>query len=504
MAPMSGAAFAFHEITKTFGTVKANQDVSFSVASGTVHGVVGENGAGKSTIMKILYGMYAPDSGFIEVRGKRETIARPQDAIGLGIGMVHQHFMLVPTLEVWKNLILGAEPGMLLSEHKVLTQLQELQSEYGFQLDLRAKVEDLAVGQQQQVEILKLLYRKAEILILDEPTAVLSPQEVEQLFTRLGTLVSRGRTIVLITHKLKEILRFTHSVTIMRQGKVVETVPTETLNENTLAEHIIGRKRKPLPQRKYFPIDNPSFLELKDLTLERKYGESLHKINLTVRSGEILGVAGIEGNGQALLVDCLAGVERRYQGFAQLNGREIKRADPYALRQSDFALIPPDRHREAAILDFTLEENFALGHHREKFASRHGILQRKSRREAAVTGMQDFDVRPPDPTAIFGRLSGGNQQKLVLARELAHQVKTVVAAHPTRGVDIGAIERIHGELLALRDQGAAILLFSSELEEILALADRIVVLNDGRIVGECQRKDATETQLGLWMTGGSA
>lgn len=501
---MSASAFAFHDITKTFGSVVANRDVSFSVAAGTVHGVVGENGAGKSTIMKILYGMYAPDSGRIEVRDKTRKIARPQDAIALGIGMVHQHFMVVPTLKVWQNVVLGTEPGAFLREKTILAELSALQHEYGFSLDLELPVEALTVGQQQQVEILKLLHRKAEILILDEPTAVLSPQEVDQLLARLEVLVSRGCTIVLISHKLKEILRFTHAVTIMRQGKVVDTVPTGKLTENDLAEKIIGRKRQHLPERKSFPIDNPFLIEAHDLTLERPVGESLRKVNFSVRSGEILGVAGIEGNGQALLVECLAGVERGYTGSARICGKEIQRADPYALHQSELALIPSDRLQEAAILDFTAEENFALGHHREAFASRHGVIQKTSRRARAVKGIEDFDVRPPDPLAAFRQFSGGNQQKLVLARELARQVRTVVAAHPTRGVDIGAIERIHAELLALRDQGAAVLLLSSELDEILALADRIVVLNDGRVVGECRRKDATETQLGLWMTGGAA
>jgi len=381
--------------------------------------------------------------------------------------------------------------------------LETLQNEYGFSLDLHSLVEDLTVGQQQQVEILKLLNRKAEILILDEPTAVLSPQETEHLFSRLETLVGRGCTIVIVTHKLKEILRFTHTVTVMRAGKVIESIPTGDLTENVLAEKIIGRKRKPLPARKSFPVDGHPLIETTDLRLERKARESLRNLSFTVRSGEIVGLAGIEGNGQALLVDCLAGVERDYQGSARILSREVNRAKPYELHQNHFALIPPDRHREAAVLDFSAEENFALGHHRESFASRHGLLRKESRKRATHDAMKSFDVRPDRPELAFSSFSGGNQQKLVLARELAREVKVIVAAHPTRGVDIGAIERIHGELLAYRDKGAAILLLSSDLEEVLELSDRILVIHDGRIVGETPRRDATETQLGLWMTGGA-
>ena len=501
---MGDLAFALHEISKSFGEVTANSKVSFEVEAGTAHGIVGENGAGKSTIMKILYGLYPPDSGWVEVKGKRENITHPETAIKLGIGMVHQHFMLVPTLSVWQNLSIGTEPGPVLFPKKIKEKLQSLQKEYGFQLDLNARIENLSVGQQQQVEILKLLHRNADILILDEPTAVLTPQEVDQLFTRLKTLLEKGRTIILITHKLKEILRFTQRVTVMRQGRVVDTTHTKELTETSLAEKIIGRKRNSLPERKIFPVDAKVLIEVQDLSLKQPDRESLQKINFSVRSGEILGVAGIEGNGQAAVVECLAGVERGYGGSVRVQGREVSRINPYRLHQLQYALVPPDRHREAAILEFTAEENFSLGHQRERVFQLAGFIRSRSRRDETLKGLQAFDVRPPNPDQRFREFSGGNQQKLVLAREFTREVRTVIASHPTRGVDIGAIERIHAELLMWRDKGAAILLFSSELEEILDLSDRILVLYEGKVAGVCKRSEANERQLGLWMTGGTA
>lgn len=493
----------FRGIRKTFGAVVANDGVSFAIASRAVHGVVGENGAGKSTIMKVLYGMYAPDEGEIRLRGAKVDIASPQDAIRLGIGMVHQHFMLVPTMTVWQNVVLGAEGGFRLDEAAIREKLDAIQKEFGFSLDLDAVVDALPVGHQQQVELLKLLYRNSAILILDEPTAVLTPQEVDSLFTRLAALRERGKTIVLITHKLKEILRFTQTVTVMRQGRVVDTVPTASLTEETLAEKIIGRRSAKLPERKASTRDE-IVLEARDLVVKHGDGARLRGLSLEVRAGEILGIAGVEGNGQQELIECVAGVARDYEGQVRFLGTSLKELSTYDVKQRGLAIVPPDRHREGVVLPFTVWENYILGHHREPRFARGPWLWPGLITGAVAECLDAYDVRPRRTDLPIAALSGGNQQKLVLGREMAGHVKLLIACHPTRGVDIGAIEFIHRRFLALRDEGTAILLVSSELDEILALSDRIAVLYEGRICGAAKRGEASERQLGLWMTGGSA
>jgi len=492
----------FRKIRKTFDTVLANDGVSFGIHRHSIHGVVGENGAGKSTIMKILYGMYRPDSGEIVVRGDTTRIRNPEAAIRLGIGMVHQHFMLVPTLTVWQNVILGNR-GLRIDENAVIARLGAVSAEFGFSLALDAVIEDLSVGEQQQVELLKLLYHNSEILILDEPTAVLTPQEVEHLFERLKSLWQRGKTIVLITHKLREILRFTQTVTIMRQGKVVETTSTSSLTEESLAEKIIGRRRRNLPERKRTETES-IVLSVKEVHLLRRKQEKLRNLSFDVRAGEILGIAGVEGNGQHELVEVLAGVDRSFSGDIVLAGRSLHDVDTYAAKQAGLAVVPPDRHREGCILDFAVWENFILGHHREAKYARGKLLSAESTQAEANACLEKYDVRPRNTEVAMRGLSGGNQQKLVLGRELSGQVRLLIVAHPTRGVDIGAIEFIHSQFLKLRDEGTAILLISSDLDEILALSDRIAVLYEGRIRGETPRSLATESQLGLWMTGGTA
>ncbi len=495
---MPAAAFSFAHITKTFGKVRANEDVSFEVEASTVHGVVGENGAGKSTIMKTLYGMYLPDSGVITLRGQPAKILSPQHAIRLGIGMVHQHFMLIPTLRVWENTILGAEPNAWRPNRKTaLVRLQSLQEEFGFHLDLNARVSDLPVGLQQQVEILKLLYRQADILIFDEPTAVLTPQEVGVLLERLHTLRDQGKTIIFISHKLREILHITQRVTVMRQGKVVETCATSDLSEESLAEKMIGRKMRHLPTRKQIPISAP-LVQAKDLAL----GGILNGVDLELRGGEIVGIAGVEGNGQQELVEILARARDDYEGELLWQGASYGALSPYAHKQQGLSVVPPDRHQQAVLLDSSLAENRILGHHREPDFCQRSRLKWGQILKHTQDTIAAFDVRPPDPHSRMRSLSGGNQQKFVVGRELAQKVKLLIAAHPTRGVDIGAIERIHTEILRLRDGGAAVLLVSSELEEVLALSDRILVMYGGKIQGECTRATANETQLGLWMTGG--
>lgn len=495
------AAFSFHSITKRFGTVVANDQVSFAVERGSIHGVVGENGAGKSTIMKILYGLYPPDGGSLSIRDRVVKLRDPLHAISLGVGMVHQHFMLVPTLTVWENVILGSEPTLLRTDvDEVVQSLERIQKDFGLTLDLRERVENLPVGLQQQVEILKLLYRNAEVLILDEPTAVLTPQEVVLLFQRLKTLKEKNKTIVLITHKLKEVLSFTENVTVMRQGKAVETIKTSELTESLLAEKIIGRKQVSLPPRSSHS-QSAATLQVKNVSLQKKGKFLLKDISFEVHAGEIVGIAGIEGNGQHELLEVLAHLTQCDTGEISYLGKEIQRQETYDLRQKVLSLIPPDRHQEGIILDFSVTENAILGHHREKAFTRGHRLCSKKLEKYVQTLLETFDVRPRNGEIPISALSGGNQQKLVVGRETSGEVPLLIAAHPTRGVDIGAIEFIHSHFLKLRERGTAILLFSSELEEVLALSDRILVMYHGSLVGEVERKAATETQLGLWMTG---
>jgi general nucleoside transport system ATP-binding protein len=492
----------FKHIDKTFGHVRANVDVSFAVQPGSIHGIVGENGAGKSTIMKVLYGLYPPDRGEIFFQGKSVEIRTPQEAIHLGIGMVHQHFMLVPTLTVWENVILGVEPTLgRLPKEDILKQLESLQKEFGFALPLEGVVENLSVGQQQQIEILKLLYHNAETLILDEPTAVLTPPEVETLFVHLRNLWKSGKTIILITHKLKEILGFTERVTIMRQGSVVETIEVGQLTESTLAEKIIGRKQKTLP---YPPpvAERKTALAVKNLSVWVHRQRNISDVSFSVSEGEILGIAGVEGNGQGELVEALSALTS-YDGEISLFDCPLPQSN-YELRQNGFSLIPPDRQHQGLILNFSVQENFLLGQHREKrFLKFPGVYSSSGCEQYAERLITQYDVRPANRETAISTLSGGNQQKVIIAHELEKNPKFLLAVHPTRGVDIGAIEFIHSQFLELRKKGTAILLISSELDEVIALSDRILVLNRGKIAGSAMRGEATEKQLGLWMTEGA-
>lgn len=495
----------FVRISKRFGQVQANHEVSFGIRTGSLHGVAGENGAGKSTIMKALYGLHPPDSGEILLRGESARIDSPLEAIRLGIGMVHQHFMLVPTLSVWENVVLGAEPGRLRLDRKSAKQtLSVLISQFGFNLDLDAAIESLSVGQQQQVEILKLLYRRARILVLDEPTAVLTPQEVTTLFEQLRALKAQGRTIVLITHKLREILQFTERVTVMRQGKVIGTFETPTLDERALASHIVGRPPSPPHRTASAPSPKPR-LEVRGLTVkDGGCRPKLDNVSFAVHGGEILGIAGVEGNGQCELIESLSLVRKQYDGEILWDGVAMRGRRTYPAKQAGLAVVPADRHREAVILGFSVAENLCLGHHREPNVAQNGWIARNRVAKLSRRLLDEFDVRPRRPDLPLSALSGGNQQKAVIARELNSPARVIVAAHPTRGVDVGAIEFIHGVFLSQRSQGAAIVLVSSELEELLALSDRILVLYEGKIMGEIARGRATEQKLGLWMTGAMA
>jgi simple sugar transport system ATP-binding protein len=495
-------------ITKSFGDVLANDRVNIKVSPGTIHAIVGENGAGKSTAMRIAYGFYRADSGEIIVDGKPTRIESPHDAIALGIGMVHQHFMLVEPMTVAENIVLGAEPGTLLALDLVgaASQIRALSEEFKLQIDPNARIENLSVGQQQRVELLKALYRNARLLILDEPTAVLTPQEVEEFFTILRRMREQGKTVIIITHKLSEVLTISDEVTVMRDGRVVGELKTRETNAAELARLMVGRE---VLLRVHKPDANVggSQLVIRDLTVTRDDGKKrLDGISLEVRSGEILGIAGVEGNGQTELIEALAGLVEpaHLSGRIEFEGKDITRVGARKRKELGIAHIPEDRHRRGLLLDFDLAENSILGvHYRPPIVSFMGvILDDVVIRKRAEQIIRDFDVRPPNPDLPARALSGGNQQKLIIGREFDLKPKLLLVAQPTRGVDIGAIEFIHSQLVALRDAGCAILLISAELEEVTALSDRLLVIHEGHIVGEVDPKEATQQEIGLLMTGG--
>jgi ABC-type uncharacterized transport system ATPase subunit len=494
-------------IDKRFGPVHANRAVSIAIARGSIHGIIGENGAGKSTLMSILYGYYQADEGEIRIDGARRAIRSAEDAIAAGIGMVHQHFMLVDDFTVLENVVLGAEQGPLLRHGLAAARqaLAGLARTYGLAVDPDALIHDLPVGLQQRVEILKALYRGAAILILDEPTGVLTPQEADQLFDMLRTLRGQGKTVILITHKLREIMAVTDRVTVMRGGAVVSTVPTATTSQQALAELMVGRKV--LLQVDKQPVTRgPVVLEVEHLTVVDPAGVTRVKdVGFRVHGGEIVGIAGVTGNGQSELLEALAGLLAPIAGTIRLNGKPISDAKgsrlAKAMRRAGVGHVPEDRQRSGLVGKFSAWESLILGYHDDRADSRGALLHRKGIVARCQADMTEFDVRPPDPFLRTAAYSGGNQQKIVLAREIRRNPDLLLVGQPTRGVDIGAIEFIHRRLLALRAAGKGILLVSVELDEILALADRILVMFDGRIVGEMPREAATESRLGLMMAG---
>ena len=502
-------AIELRGISKSFGAVQANRDISIRVRPGTIHGIVGENGAGKSTLMSILYGFYRADAGEILIDGRPTEIPDSQAAIRAGIGMVFQHFKLVPNFSVLENVILGAEDGALLrpSLAKARKTLADLARDYDLEVDPDALVEDLSVGHQQRVEILKALYRHADILILDEPTGVLTPDEADHLFRILRGLKAQGKTILLITHKLREIMEITDAVSVMRRGEMVATVTTSETSPEQLAELMVGRKvLLHVPKGPATP--GREVLRIEDLRVTDAQGvDRLKGVSLTIRAGEILGIAGVAGNGQSELLQVLGGFARgKVSGKIAVDGQQISAAGKGATgqtrRQIGISHVPEDRHHLGLILDFTAWENIAFGYHSAPDYQANALFMDNDAILRDTLGkMERFDVRPPDPSLPAKSFSGGNQQKIVLAREIERNPVLLLVGQPTRGVDIGAIEFIHRRIVALRDAGAAVLLVSVELDEILSLSDRIAVMFDGKIMGERLPDKTNERELGLLMAG---
>ena len=508
MQPGPALAVAMRGIDKRFGAVQANAQVNLTVMPGTVHGIVGENGAGKSTLMSILYGFYQADAGSIEVFGKPAQIRGSRDAIALGIGMVHQHFMLVDTLSALDNIMLGSEPHWLLERARatVRSQLEALMAESGLVVRLDVLVAELPVGERQRLEILKALYRGARILILDEPTAVLTPAETEQLFETLRGLRRRGTTVLLITHKLKEIVALCDVVTVMRQGKVVLDCAIAQTSVDGLAEAMVGR-RVQLERDPGAHAVKPGavLLRANHISVDDALGvPRLADVSLSLRAGEIVGIAGVSGNGQSELLDALSGMSVPRAGSLQVGSESFtpeRWLRPEHARRLRLAHVPEDRHKRGLVLPFAAWESAVLGYQRTPRYSRGGWLRRAFMRADTAEMMAAYDVRPRNTLLRSSKFSGGNQQKLVLAREALPLPQVLLVGQPTRGVDIGAIEFIHGRLRAMRDAGGAVLLVSSELDEILALADRVLVINGGRIAGELPIADCNERSIGRLMGG---
>lgn len=503
-------------VVKTFGAVVANRDASLEVGTGEIHALVGENGAGKSTLMRVLAGMYAPDGGTVEVNGRNVTGWKTTEAIAAGVGMVHQHFMLVPTLTVAENVVLGTEPlkGMTIDLHRAVIEVESLCRKCGLHVDPRAKIADLSVGEAQRVEILKALYRGAKVLILDEPTAVLSPPEVQELWAVLRTLRADGGTVVLITHKLDEVIAVSDHITVMRAGATVSQFPTEGVTPRDIARAMVGRDvhlhldamgavQSGASHEPVAVDDRTPVLRVTDLRVKSDRGTmAVNGLSFEVRPGEILGIAGVEGNGQTELLEAIAGLRRAQAGQIRLATHDITSMSVRERADRGLSHIPEDRHRRGLVLDYSIADNLILGrqHH---FAKGSGLdLARIAAN--ADDQVKRFDIRPPMAALPARALSGGNQQKIVIAREMGREFEVLLAAQPTRGVDVGAIEFIHAQLRAARDAGKGILLVSADLPEVLALSDRIAVMYGGRFVTVLPAAQCTAELLGPYMTGAAA
>jgi general nucleoside transport system ATP-binding protein len=504
MAEQARPILELRGITKRFPGVLANDHVDFDLHRGEVHALLGENGAGKSTLMNILYGLYHPDEGEILINAEPVRISSPREAIGHGIGMVHQHFMLIPVMTVAENVVLASEPskgGVFLDYEAAVERVRQLSAAFSFAIDPHAKVESITVGQQQRVEILKALYRGADILILDEPTAVLTPQEADELFGILKTLQREGMSIIFISHKLREVLEIADRITVLRRGKKIDTIPREGATRESLARLMVGREVL-LRVEKPPPDPRDPLLRVEDLrVLDDRDLEAVRGVSLTVRSGEIVGVAGVDGNGQSELIDALSGLRKSLAGRILIGDRDVSTASARQRYDTGLGHIPEDRQRRGLVLDFSLAENLALHDYEKEPFAKLGWLRPGRMIASARRLLNEFDVRGGGPRTRAAALSGGNQQKVVVAREVSRDPRVLIAAQPTRGLDVGAIEFVHRRLVEERDEGRAVLLISLELDEVLSLADRILVLYEGRIVAE-YGPDVTEEELGIAMTGG--
>jgi simple sugar transport system ATP-binding protein len=502
----SGAdlALELRGITKQFGTFTANDAIDFDLRKGEVHALLGENGAGKSTLMNVLYGLYRHDEGAIFVDGRRVHIASSADAIRLGIGLVHQHFMLIPVMSVVENIVLGAETQRRgqLDLDAARERVRELSAEYGLVVDPDAVIEEIGVGQQQRVEILKALYRHAHVLILDEPTAVLTPQEVDELFAVLRSLVAQGTSIILITHKLHEVLEVADRISVLRRGKKVATIDRAGASERSLAELMVGREVL-LDVTRGPAHPGEKMLSVRDLWVRDDRGlDAVRGLSMEVCAGEIVAIAGVDGNGQSELVQALAGMRTPSAGHIELHGVDVTRATPGEASDAGVGHIPEDRQRHGLVLAFSLAENVVLHDYDKPPISHHHWLDREAMVARAAEWIQLYDVRGGGPTTLASALSGGNQQKVVIAREIQSDARVLIAAQPTRGLDVGAIEYVHRRLVEQRDSGCAVLLVSFELDEVLDLADRILVMYGGEVVLERMSGTTDERELGVAMTGG--
>ncbi|WP_281658014.1 ABC transporter ATP-binding protein [Halobacillus sp. Cin3] len=491
------------KIRKEFPGIVANDDITLRVQKGEIHALLGENGAGKSTLMNVLFGLYQPEQGEIKVRGEQVKITDPNTANAHGIGMVHQHFMLVDTFTVTENIILGSEPkkGGTVDIKKAEKQVAELSEQYGLNVDPSAKIRDISVGMQQRVEILKTLYRGADILIFDEPTAVLTPQEIKELIEIMNNLVKEGKSIILITHKLKEIMEVCDRCTVIRKGRGIGTVDVSETTPDQLAALMVGRDVS-FSTEKTAAQPNEVYLSIKDLHVKDGRGVDMVKgLNLDVRSGEIVGIAGVDGNGQSELIEAVTGLRKSESGTIHLHEKVISNLTPRKVTQSGVSHIPQDRHKFGLVLDFPIGENMVLQTYYDEPFSKKGVMNFKNIYEKASDLIEEYDVRTPDAYTKARALSGGNQQKAIIGREVDRSPDLIIAAQPTRGLDVGAIEFIHKKLIEERDKGRAILLLSFELDEIMNVSDRIAVMFDGSIIREVAPEDTNEQELGLLMAG---
>ena len=501
---MSDYILEMKNIRKEFfgGKIVANDDITLNIKKGEIHAIVGENGAGKSTLMKILNGLYSITSGEIFYKGQKTDITSPTVAANLGIGMVYQHFMLIDTLTVAENMVLGFEPrkGMKFDIEKARAEVRLVSEKYGLNIDPDAKISDLSVGIHQRIEILKILFKGAELLIFDEPSAVLTPQEVKELYAIMRNLIKEGKTIIFITHKLQEVLDVSNNITVIRRGKDVGNIATAEATKAIIANMMVGRPVLFELEKDPVTIGGP-VVTVEGLTVKGDNGlDAVKDISFTIREGEILGIAGVEGNGQTELIEFLAGLRKSEKGTYKINENNLENKRPLEIRQKGLSHIPEDRHKRATLEDYSVEENMVLGL-QDTYAK--GMLLDYAKIEANTKKyIEKYDIRPTDGKARFGGLSGGNQQKVVIARELEKENKFIITAQPTRGVDIGAIEMIHNTILKERLEKKAIMVVSAELSEILALSDRIAVMYSGRIVGIMDKEEATTEKIGILMAGG--